>query len=186
REIAVAALVDRVRNRLAQNVEAPLEFFLALDARAATDEHLHMEGFGRLHAFAERSIVGRYFAPAEQRQLFGFHLLGDDALDDFAPGGVTRHEQRTDRVFAGLRQREAELLGLAREERMRDLHQDAGTVAEARIGADGAAVLEVAQDGQRIGNDLTRLLALDVGDKADTAGILLERRVVKTFRRRSI
>ena len=34
---------------------------------------------------------------------------------------------------------------------MRDLHQDAGAVAEARIGADGAAMFEVAQDRQRIG-----------------------------------
>ena len=78
--------------------------------------------------------------------------------------------------MAGRRQREAELGGLAREERVRDLHQNAGAVAGARIGADGAAVFEIAENVERVGDDLMRLLALDVGDEADAAGILLHRR----------
>ncbi len=45
-------------------------------------------------------------------------------------------------------------LCLAGEEGVRDLHQDAGAVAGARVGADGAAMLEVAQDAQRVGDDL--------------------------------
>ena len=69
---------------------------------------------------------------------------------------------------------------------MRDLHKDAGAVAKTRVGADGAAMLEVAQDRQGIRNDLMRLLALDVGDEADAAGILFERRIEKTFGRRPI
>ncbi len=96
-----------------------------------------------------------------------------------APLGVARHEQHADAVLAGLRQREAELLRLAREELVRDLHQDAGAVAGARIGADRAAMLEVEQDGQRILDDLVRLAALDVGDEADAAGILVERGIVE-------
>ena len=106
-------------------------------------------------------------------------------LDDFAPCGVARHEQRADGVFAGLRQREAELLRLAREERVRDLHEDARAVAGARIGADRAAMLEIAQDRQRVGDDLMRLAALDVGDEADAAGILFQRRIVQAFGRRA-
>ena len=94
---------------------------------------------------------------------------------------VLWHEQRADGVFAGLGELEADLGRLALEERMRDLHQDAGAVAEARIGADGAAVLEIAEDAQRVGDDLMRLLALDVGDEADAAGILLQRRIVQAF-----
>ncbi len=53
-EVAVAALVDRIRNRLAQDVEAALEVVLGLQAIAAADEHLHVEGLGRLHGLAER------------------------------------------------------------------------------------------------------------------------------------
>ena len=96
--------------------------------------------------------------------------------------GVARHEQRADAVFAGLRQRDAERLGLAGEELVRDLHQDAGAVAGARIGADRAAMLEVDQDGQRVDDDLVRLAALDVGDESDAAGILGERGIVKAVR----
>ena len=70
------------------------------------------------------------------------------------------------------------------EELVRDLHQDAGAVAGARIGADRAAVLEIAEDGERVLDDLVRLAALDVGDEADAAGILVERRIVETLRRR--
>src|SRR5580704_2776528 len=118
------------------------------------------------------------------RAAFGLDLVGDDALDDLAPGRLPRHEQRADRVFAGLRQLEADLGGLALEEGVRNLHQDAGAVAGARIGADRAAMLEVAENAERVGDDPMRLLALDVGDEADAAGILFQRGVVKTFRRR--
>ena len=67
---------------------------------------------------------------------------------------------------------------------MRDLHEDAGAVAHARIGADRAAVLEIAENAQAVFDDLVRLAALDVGDEADAAGILVERRIVETLRER--
>jgi hypothetical protein len=114
-------------------------------------------------------------------KLLVLDLVGDDALDDFAPRRFLRHEQRADGVVARLRQRKADLGSLAREEGVRDLHQDAGAVACARIGADRAAVFEVAQDVQRVGDDLMRLLALDVGDEADAAGILFQRGIVETL-----
>ena len=66
----------------------------------------------------------------------------------------------------------------AREELVRDLHQDAGAVAGARIGADRAAMFEIDENCQRILDDLVRLAALDVGDEADAAGILVERGIV--------
>src|SRR5205085_4388905 len=96
-----------------------------------------------------------------------------------------RHEQRADGVLAGLRKLEADFGGLAREEGVRNLHEDAGAVAGARVGADGAAVLEIAENGERVGDDLVRRLALDVGDEADAAGILFAREVVKAFGRRT-
>ncbi|MGY4355777.1 hypothetical protein ACVW0J_002270 [Bradyrhizobium sp. i1.7.7] len=185
REAAVAALVDRLRDRLAQDVQPALEIVLGLGGAVAADEHLHAGGLGRLHGDAERGIVGRHVAPAEQGQALFLDLVGDDALDDVAPGGVARHEQRADGVFARSRQREAELPGLAAEEGVRDLHQDAGAVTGARVGADGAAMLEVAEDAERVRDDLVGLLALDVGDEADAAGILLQARIVQTYSRRA-
>ena len=122
-----------------------------------------------------------HVAPAEQHQALGLDLVGDDALDDLAPGRLLRHEQRADRVLAGLRQLEADFGRLALEEGVRDLHQDAGAVAGARIGADRAAMLEVAENAERVGDDLVRLLALDVGDEADAAGILFQREIVEAL-----
>ena len=116
------------------------------------------------------------------RQAFAGRNLLEGLADEFAPLGVARHEQRADAVFAGRRQRDAERLGLAGEELVRDLHQDAGAVAGARIGADRAAMLEVDQDGERVVDDLVRLAALDVGDESDAAGILGERGIVKAVR----
>ena len=90
---------------------------------------------------------------------------------------VVRQEQRADGVLARRRQREAELGRLLGEEFVRHLHQNAGAVAGARIGADRAAVLEIDQDRQRVFDDLVRLAALDVGNKSDAAGILFQRRI---------
>ncbi len=93
------------------------------------------------------------------------------------PRRIVRQEQRADRVVAGRRQREAELGRLLGEELVRRLHQNAGAVAGARIGADRAAMLEIEQDRQRVFDDLVRLAALDIGNKSDPAGILFQRRI---------
>ena len=84
----------------------------------------------------------------QPRQHEPFRL--DDALDGvlaIAPQvGVARHEQLADGVVTGLGQLEAEAGGLGLEEIVRDLHENAGAVADQGIGADGAAMLEVFED----------------------------------------
>ncbi len=177
-----APLVDGVGDRLAQDVEPALEVDFAQLLLAEADENLHVLGLGRLDGFAERRVVGRHFAPAEQLQTLARDHFGVDVADDLSPVGFARHEQLADGVFARSRQREAERGGLLDEELVRDLHQDAGAVAHARIGADGAAMFEVAENLQAILDGLVRLLALDIGDEADAAGILVERGVVETLR----
>ena len=101
-------------------------------------------------------IVDGHVAPAEQL----LSLRRDDALDDLlvmrAQRLVARHEEEADAVVAGLGQREAERGAFAREEVVRDLHQHAGAVADQRIGADRAAMREVLQDLQTVGDDLVR------------------------------
>ncbi|GEC16611.1 hypothetical protein NWI01_25030 [Nitrobacter winogradskyi] len=68
---------------------------------------------------------------------------------------------------------------------MRNLHKDARSVPGARIGADRAAMFKVAENADRVGDDLMRLPALDVGDETDAAGIPFQRGVIEAFRRRS-
>ena len=99
---------------------------------------------------------------------------------------VARHEDVADGIAAGRRQREAELAALVLEEVVRDLNEHAGAVAGQRVGAHGAAVLEVGEDLERVGDDLMRLAALEVGDEADATRIVLVRRVIKTLRLRRL
>ena len=60
-----------------------------------------------------------------------------------------------------------------------DLDQDAGAVAHQAVGADRAAVVQVLEDLQTLGDDRVRLVAGDMGHEADAAGIVLVRRVVE-------
>ena len=86
-----------------------------------------------------------------------------------------------DAVLASGRQREAEPCALAREKLVRNLDQDAGAVAGFRIAAAGAAMRQVDQDLDALLDDVVRALALDVRDKADTAGIVLVGGVVQAL-----
>ena len=102
-------------------------------------------------------VVDRHRAPAQELQA----LLADDAhphaLAVRAQPLVLRHEEMADGVVAGLRQLDVERGALLREERVRDLDEDAGAVAGDRVGAHGAAVLEVLQDSERVLDHLVRL-----------------------------
>ena len=60
----------------------------------------------------------------------------------------------------GFGKRKAEPVRLLGEELVRDLQQDAGAVAGARIGADRAAMLEIAEDRERVLDQLVRLAPL--------------------------
>ncbi len=80
--------------------------------------------------------------------------------------------------------REAQLAALAREEVVRDLDQHSGAVAGFRIASASAAVGQVDQDLNALDDNVVRLLALDVGDEADAARIMLVAGIVKTLRGR--
>ncbi len=85
---------------------------------------------------------------------------------------------------ARLGQLDARLLARLDQEPVRHLHQHAGAVAAVFLGAAGAAVIEVHEDLQALLQDAVGLAALDVDDEADAAGVVLERRIVKTLLRR--
>ena len=85
------------------------------------------------------------------------------------------------RIVACRRQREAELGAFLGEEAMRDLDQHAAAVAGLRVGAHGAAMIEVVENLQALLDDDVRLAVLHVGDEADAAGVLLIGRIVKAL-----
>ena len=72
----------------------------------------------------------------------------------------------------------------ARRKRVGDLEQDAGAVTRVGLGAHGAAVLEVAQRGERLGHDVVAGHAGQGGDEGDTARVVLVAAVVEPLGRR--
>jgi hypothetical protein len=71
------------------------------------------------------------------------------------------------------------------QQRVGNLDQDAGAVADQRIGPDRAAVIEIDQDLQAGGHDLMRFAAFDIGHKPHPARVMFIARVVKTLPFRS-
>ena len=75
-----------------------------------------------------------------------------------------------------------ELGAFAREKLVRNLDQYARAIAGLRIAAASAAVRQIDQNLDALQNDVVRFLAVDVGDKADAAGVVLVGRIVKSLR----
>ena len=76
------------------------------------------------------------------------------------------------------------LRAFALEKGVRNLDQDARAVAGLRIAAAGAAMRQIDQNLDALQDDIVRLPALDIGDKADAAGVVLVLRAVKSLSRR--
>ena len=176
--------LDRVARPLADDVELALERVLVHVVGPAGDEHLADDRLDLLGALGQAAVVGRHVAPAEQ----DLPLAGDRALDLLLAGHPRRRllgqEHHADAVLADGRERQALPPAGAAQEGVGQLDQDPGAVALQRVGAGGAAVGEVFENEQRLGDDRVRLLALDVGDEAQAARVVLVRRVVQTLARR--
>ncbi|EWC63630.1 hypothetical protein UO65_1037 [Actinokineospora spheciospongiae] len=126
---------------------------------------------------------GRHLAPAQHRQ----PLLGGDPLEErdglgalVGVGGQEGQAGGVAEVPVGARLGEGEA-DLGAQQRVGQLHQDARAVTAGRLRARGAAVLQVGQRGERVGDDPVRTPAQDVGHHGDTAGVVLRGRVVQAL-----
>ncbi len=153
----------------ADDVERPFEPRRVVSGRRGDEDLLEgrRDGGGRPPDAVE---PGRHHTPAQHRAPF----LGGDGVDEAAQGGrgggVVGQEDQPGAVVTGRRQVEGERRA---EERVWHLQEDAGAVAGARVGAAGAAVLQVDQEIQRLPHDIVRLAAFEMGDEADAAGVVL-------------
>ncbi len=67
------------------------------------------------------------------------------------------------------------------QQRVRDLDQAAGAVADQRIGADRAAMVEIDEDFETAADDVVRFSAFDVGDKTDAARVMLVAGIIQAW-----
>ena len=176
--------LDRVAGFLADDVELALERVLVHRRRPARDEDLADDRLDVLRPLGKPAVVRRHVAPAEQNLAFARHRALDLLLARHPGGRLLRQEHHADAVLADRGQREALRAACLAQEPVRQLDQDAGAVALQRIGARRAAMGQVPQDRQRLRYDGVPLLALDVGDEAEAAGIVLIRGIVQALPRR--
>ncbi len=147
-------------------------------AQEGLDDRRHA-GTGRA---AQIVVVGRHGTPEEQgNPLCGAAIL-EDALGNLEAFGILGEEEHRDAVVALIRQEVPIALGLAAEEAMRDLEQDARTVAGVVLEALAASMLEVHKDAQRVIYHLVGTLALEVGQGSNAAGIMFKFGAVEPLR----
>ena len=183
-DVEVAAAGDRrprdlLLHQPADHVQLALERGVICDVLASTDEDLPDDRLARLRRRAQGGVVGRYIAPTEQLLPFPADGLLEQAIDRFPAGLVRGQEDHADAVAAASGQGEPELLALGGQEGVGRLQQDPRPVARVLLCPGRAAVLEVQEHFEGFDDDVVRRPPLDVGDEPESAGIMLERRVVK-------
>jgi hypothetical protein len=123
-------------------------------------------------------VFDRHVAPAEKRLPF----LGDDArenlLDARPRAGVGRQEHGAGAIAALWREVETGCRSNPAQEAIRHLDQDAGAVAGVHFASARAAVLQVDQYLEAAGDDGVGSPSGDIDDEPNTAGVVLERRIV--------
>ena len=168
---------DLCLGALADHVEFALERVL-VHAGGAPDKDLldiRLRGAGDP---ANRVGVDRCVPPAEDPEALLAHDSLQDALRDEPLMSFHRQKHHSHAVLARLRQAEAEARAFARKELVRDLDQDAGTIAGLRVAAASAAVRQVEQDLDALEDDVVRLLAPYARDEANAASVVLVSRIV--------
>src|SRR5262249_12871107 len=121
----------------------------------------------------QAGVARRDVAPAEQQLTLGMDRPLDLLLAGHPRRGLLGKEHHADAVLADRGQRDAELAARAAEEGVRELNQDAGTVALKRVGAGSPTVSKVNQDFQALLDDGVTFASLDVGDKSETTSVVL-------------
>ena len=155
---------------------------LALDRKLVGERVVHADEQlldGRRHGARGRArlaLVDRHTPPAQRRLALGRHHGLDERLEVGALDPVAGQEADGDAVAAALGQLEVHA---AAQQRVGHLHEQPGAVAGGRIGAGGAAVLEVGDHGDAALHHLVGGPAVQARDEGDAAGVVLVAGVVE-------
>ena len=179
--VGQAQCLDVGAGGLADHVQLALQRVLHDHVVATADEDLAQDRFFGAHGGRHGHIaVHRHIAPTQQHLAFrldgAFHFL----LASEAGGVLFGQEDHADAVFALGRQGHALLGHFFAVQRIRQLNQDTGAIAHQCVCAYCAAMVQVFEDLECIFDDVMALLAPDVRDKTDAAGIVLIRVGIQT------
>jgi len=108
--------------------------------------------------------------------------LGNSDFPGFLVLGQETHGHG---ILAGRRKVDLRILGPVAQKPIGNLNQNPGAVANQRVCAHGAPVIEIDQNLKAAGNHLMGFSALDIGHKPHAARIMLVARIVQTLLFRS-
>ncbi len=148
-------------------------------SRATADEDLFDFRARTVGDLADHLGAHRHLAPAVNSVAETDDLLLDNGATGFLRAEIlTRQEDHADGEQVGFRHF-ADALQMLVEKRVRDLQVDAGTVAGLTVSINGAPVINAFEGFDAHFDDGAAGLAIDRGDEADTAGIMLVGGVVE-------
>jgi hypothetical protein len=173
--------LGRIQRLLADRHQLALEGVLIGDLRIAGDDRLAHHRHRLDDACAKPREIRRHLAPTQQDLPLGADEMLDVLHRDRAGCRLARQKAHGGGVAAGRREIDRLLARPIPQQRVRDLDQAAGAIADQRIGPCRAAVIEIDQDLQAALNDVVRLQPLDVRDEADAARIVLVARIVQAL-----
>ena len=167
-------------------VQAALKSFSALDIFGATYECLQD---GR-HAGAcgGTQIVGidGNLAPEQQGQTSLRTAFFENALGNLYATLVLGEKEHSHAIVAFIGKKVTVLLRFLAEKVMRNLEQDAGTIARIMLQTLTTAMLQIDKDRKGIVDHLMRAHTLQVCQRANTARIMLELRTIQPALRRHV
>ena len=190
RQLGHAEFPGQVRQRVLRLLAdgEDLAFEGVLIGRAGAARHDRLADHRHLveHRLAQARRINRHVAPADQ-----LLALNPDEVLELADGGVagrriSRHEAHGHGVIARRRQIHGLMRGPVAQQGIGDLNQNPGPVANQRVSANRAAMVEVDQNLQAAGDDLLRFFPLYIRDKADSACVMFMARVIKSLLLRKI
>ena len=174
-------------HRPADAVQGPLERMTVFDIpveRALDDEELADDGQGTQRGAAEDRRVDRHVAPAEQTTSVSVDRRLDRVLRRAARVFVGRQEDHADAVLSRVGKPDPGEAARRAQKRVRELQEDAGTVARLGVTTARASMAQVDEQLEAVTDDAVRPLAVKVRDEPDAAGRVLVRGIVEPFRAR--
>ncbi len=175
----LAGVADGILSAPADDIKLALEGHVLRQSVVPPDEHLAHQRFARPRGLAHRRIVGGNRAPSQDLLSFLGHDLAKELLAFGLLRTLRRQKDHADPVGPGAGQRNPPLPSDQFQELVRRLDEDAGPVARIGLAAARAPVVQVQQRLKRLPDDAMRPAALDIDDETDSAGFVLELRVIK-------
>ncbi len=173
---------QRVQRLLADDDQLALESLAAGAIHAACDYALANDRHGGDDCIAQAIERGRYVAPADNALALLFGKAFELAFHELPRFLFLRKKAHGDGVVAFIRQFVLVRIRPLADQRIGCLDKNAGAIAQQRIRAHRAAMVEIGKNGQRLADNPVTLFALDMRDHAYAAGIMFVARIVKALR----